>query len=134
MMQFENFDVNSKDEAFNKPNMQLVFDGNVDTVTILVQNKNGKTNTVSYHLSEDGKNWEKAENKSFEKISDKEIAESYFNGCYIDSNNKTGFDENLIRSMSLRHHIPVSEIKAAISSYRFKLTNRKPAKKDLERD
>ena len=121
-----------KDINLDLSSLMPDLDDEIDTLTISITKKDGKIITADYRLSEDGRKWVHIEKPKADRISDRELAESYFNGFF--QNGPTGFDEKLIKNMSLRYNIPVSVIKAAVTSFRFEMMGRKPAKKDIERE
>lgn len=129
---YKSFDTNCDDAAFKFPNVELVFPCDIDNITIIAQDKNGKAQSVKLNIDEKGKGWniDRSEKCVMDEISEEELAESYFNGCYENGD----FDEGLIKNMSLRYQISVAQIKAAIVSARHKYKTSNTTREKGERD
>lgn len=56
-IKYENFNVHSKDEAFNKPNVTVVGSPDVTEISISAKDKFGNSKLIQLTLDETGKSW-----------------------------------------------------------------------------
>ena len=114
-IKYESFDVNSSNEAFNKPNFTIIGESNISEVDVIAKDNEG--NIQKLHLVSDGKGW------SIENVniytSDEDFVKEYFDKCIEDN----GFDNKLLEEMSNKYYIDIAKLKSIIAFYRHKYIN-----------
>lgn len=56
-IKYESFDIHSKNEAFNKPNVTVVGSPDVTEINISAKDKFGNNKLIQLKIDETGKNW-----------------------------------------------------------------------------